>query len=253
MNILETLNKILLKSKEADKACLMDPEIYKNIASVYAQTENLIAVLSDMRLNKSYVFSSRTASELGLSFPENPTVIDSIWEEEILKRIHPDDRMKKYIHEMRFFKLLEDTGNEKRSDFCVVSKMRLLGKNDVYEWIRHRMFYFYSPYAFKLRFALCLYDRAAGHSKGLISEFLIINTVKGEVVAEDKFEYKHVLSQRELEVLHYVGKGFTSKEIAELLSISINTINRHRQNILQKLNVKNSVEALNGKFISRHD
>ena len=34
-----------------------------------------------------------------------------------------------------------------------------------------------------------------------------------------------------------------SKEIASTLSISINTVNRHRQNILEKLHVSNSIEA----------
>lgn len=34
-----------------------------------------------------------------------------------------------------------------------------------------------------------------------------------------------------------------SKDIARILSISINTVNRHRQNILEKLQVSNSIEA----------
>ena len=34
-----------------------------------------------------------------------------------------------------------------------------------------------------------------------------------------------------------------SKDIAQTLSISINTVNRHRQNILEKLQVNNSIEA----------
>lgn len=249
MKIVETLNRTLLKSRAQGNNCLMDAETYKGMASMYAQTEKLIAVLSDMQLNRSYIYSSKTAGELGLNFPENPTIINSIWEEGILKKIHPDDRMKKYVHELRFFKLLESMDHEERSDFCVISKMRLLGKDETYQWIRHRMFYFYSPYTFKLRFALCLYDRIADRSNGLSPEFLILNTVKGEIIAEDKFDYKNILSKRELEILQYVGEGFTSKEIADLLSISINTVSRHRQNILQKLNVKNSVEAFNGKFL----
>ncbi|WP_027385211.1 response regulator transcription factor [Chryseobacterium gregarium] len=246
MTIVETLNKTLLKSQGQNKTCLMDCEVYKNIAVAYTRTENSIAVLSDMQMNKSYVFHSKTASELGMVFPANPTVINSIWEEEILKKIHPDDRMKKYVHELRFFRLLESTEQEERSDFCVVSKMRLQGKNEIYQWIRHRMFYFYSPYTHKLRFALCLYDRAADRNKGPSPEFLIINAVKGEVVSEDKFNYENILSRRELEILQYIGQGFISKEIAGFLSISINTVSRHRQNILKKLKVKNSVEAFNG-------
>ena len=38
-------------------------------------------------------------------------------------------------------------------------------------------------------------------------------------------------------------KGLSSKEIAAALYISVNTVNRHRQNILEKLSVGNSIEA----------
>ncbi|MBP7498932.1 MAG: response regulator transcription factor [Chryseobacterium sp.] len=40
-----------------------------------------------------------------------------------------------------------------------------------------------------------------------------------------------------------IQDGKRSKEIAELLFISINTVNRHRQNILEKLRVGNMTEA----------
>ncbi|RYE58089.1 MAG: response regulator transcription factor, partial [Sphingobacteriales bacterium] len=40
-----------------------------------------------------------------------------------------------------------------------------------------------------------------------------------------------------------IRQGVRSKEIAGKLSISINTVNRHRQNIFQKLNATNAMEA----------
>lgn len=242
MEIVETLNKTLLQ-KNSGQNCLLDIEMYKAIAFTYSQTENSIAVLSDMQLNKSWVYSSKTSSELGINFHENPVLIDSIWEEEILKKIHPDDKLKKYIHELRFFKLLKSMKINERQDFSVLSRIRMKDKDEAYRFIQHRMFYFYSPYNLKLRFALCLYNFALDQSPQLPSEFLIINSTKGEVVVEDKLVYKKILSPRELEVLKYVGEGFTSKEIADSLSISINTVNRHRQNILEKLKVKNSIMA----------
>lgn len=243
MEIVKKLNKALLH-KNPDGRCLLNTEDFKNIAEAYTRTENCIAVLSDMQYDKSYIFSSKTSLELGLNFHNSHVTIDSIWEEEMLKKIHPDDRMKKYVHELRFFRFLESVNIENRSEFSVFSKIRMQDKKGIYQWIRHRMFYFFSPYNRKLRFALCLYDIEWDQS-ALSSRFLIINTVKGKVALEDKMDYNNILSPREMEILKQIGEGLTSKEIADVLSISIHTVNRHRQNILEKLKVKNSVSAFN--------
>lgn len=52
------------------------------------------------------------------------------------------------------------------------------------------------------------------------------------------------LSSREQEVLGLVRSGLISKEIADRLSISVHTVNKHRQRILEKLNAGNSMEAV---------
>lgn len=47
------------------------------------------------------------------------------------------------------------------------------------------------------------------------------------------------LSKREKEILQLISQEFTAPEIADKMSISINTVNTHRRNLLSKLNVKN--------------
>jgi DNA-binding NarL/FixJ family response regulator len=50
------------------------------------------------------------------------------------------------------------------------------------------------------------------------------------------------LSQREREVLKLVAEGYTSKEIADFLCISPKTVERHRSNIMGKLDLHNVSE-----------
>lgn len=58
-------------------------------------------------------------------------------------------------------------------------------------------------------------------------------------------ERRHqVLNDREKEILRLIREGRSSKQIADALNISIHTVNRHRQNILEKLSVGNSHEAI---------
>jgi len=246
MEIINKLNSRLLD--KTSKKCLLDIEIYKQRALMYAQMEGAVSVLSDMQADKSYVYKSGTAIELGLSMEKNPAEINSIWEEEIIKKIHPDDRLKKYIHELRFYELMDSLNAESRADYIVLSKIRMKDKNNEYRLVKHRMFYIYSPDNGKLRFALCLYQMTLDQSRQPVSDFMIINAVKGEIIVKDKLDYQNILSGRELEVLKYIGEGYASKEIAEFLSISINTVSRHRQNILEKLKVKNSVQAFKDSF-----
>jgi DNA-binding NarL/FixJ family response regulator len=52
------------------------------------------------------------------------------------------------------------------------------------------------------------------------------------------------LSQREMQILQELSKGYSSKEIGEHFSISITTVNTHLQHIYEKLHVRSRTEAV---------
>ncbi len=52
------------------------------------------------------------------------------------------------------------------------------------------------------------------------------------------------LSDRELEVMQLIGSGLRTREIAEKLSLSKNTIDNYRAHIKEKLNLKNGAELV---------
>ena len=51
-----------------------------------------------------------------------------------------------------------------------------------------------------------------------------------------------ILTPREEEVLKLVAEGYSSKEIAEMLFISIKTVHRHRANLLHKLGMRDRLD-----------
>ncbi|OGP74164.1 MAG: hypothetical protein A2V86_15500 [Deltaproteobacteria bacterium RBG_16_49_23] len=55
---------------------------------------------------------------------------------------------------------------------------------------------------------------------------------------------KHLLTGREKEILHLIGQGKSNKEIAGLLFISVHTVERHRANIMQKLNLSGTADLI---------
>jgi len=57
------------------------------------------------------------------------------------------------------------------------------------------------------------------------------------------------LAPRELQIIHYIRQDKTSKEIADLLDLSVRTIESYRENIRKKLRIKNQKKNLK-KFIT---
>ena len=56
--------------------------------------------------------------------------------------------------------------------------------------------------------------------------------------------HDQIPSDRELEVLTYIAKGYSTKEIATCLFISENTVENHRKSLFRKLQVKNMAELI---------
>lgn len=68
-----------------------------------------------------------------------------------------------------------------------------------------------------------------------------------EVVEDDDLQ----LTKREIEVIKLIAEGLTSQDIADKLFISPRTVDTHRRNLLQKLNVKNTAELI--KYAIKHN
>ncbi len=62
-------------------------------------------------------------------------------------------------------------------------------------------------------------------------------------VGEERDSYAK-LTNREREVLKLIGEGYTGREIAEMLYISVNTVDRHRTNIMDKLGMHNKSQLI---------
>jgi DNA-binding NarL/FixJ family response regulator len=54
----------------------------------------------------------------------------------------------------------------------------------------------------------------------------------------------HRLSNRELQVLGFIGRGLSSREAADALGLSIKTVESHRQSLKRKLNLATNAQLL---------
>ena len=129
MNVKTALNNELLAQDFAGEVNLNRYLThYKQVASMYAEVENSIAVLSDMGSNRSYIYYGKVGEFLGIALHGECHLIESIWEEEIFSRIHPDDLVKKHTRELRFLHFLKNALEKQRSDYYLEEYLRMCGK-----------------------------------------------------------------------------------------------------------------------------
>jgi len=76
------------------------------------------------------------------------------------------------------------------------------------------------------------------------SEELLYSILKNMRSKKQSEEIVGDLSQRELEILYYVCKGYSNQEIADELCISKRTVDKHRGNLLSKTQCKNTASLV---------
>jgi len=233
--------KLLSQPFEATTNPALTLDYSQSIAQLYSKLENCISVLSDMKARRSYIYYGAIAEQLGLKRQDKE--IGSIWEDELLSRVNTEDLQKKYRLELQFFQLLNSIPVTERVDYQVITKLRIRNIEGKYISVKHRLIYISSSADESIWLALCLYNIIYDHPEYEVPEGIIINNKTGNIIDYNQNRFSNLLSAREKEILQLIKHGNRSKEIAHKLSLSINTVNRHRQNIFQKLNVSNAMEA----------
>lgn len=211
------------------------------IAETYAIAENAIVSMGDSISNCSYCFFGGLADLLGLSDEERCATIPSLYEEFIFSRANLDDLMLRHAHELAYLHFTQKKTPDERRDYVLSDVLRIRDKDGCWHSIRHRMFSLEGTDDGCYWLNMCVYTLNSDNQ----DKPKIVNTRTGECRILTTADYVNILSSREIAVLELIDKGLQSKEIANSLFISVNTVHRHRQNILQKLNVGNAIEACN--------
>ena len=156
--------------------------------------------------------------------------------------VHPDDLEVVRRIDKKVWEFLDTLPEEEKLTYKYIYEMRILDRGKYV-----RMIYQTRLLAFKDDnfLAMGMIDLAPEQSANTSVRFQIKNCLTDEVVPFTIESATDVLlTPREREILALAKEGMFSKEISEKLNISIHTVNRHRQNILEKLQVDNIIEAI---------
>lgn len=212
----------------------------KMIARTYALAENAVVSMGDNRRNCSYCYFGGVADVLGISPEERVSQLPSLYENFIFDRCHPDDLSRRHAEEIAFLHYIASNSTPQHyRDYVLCNYLRVKDACGEYRWVKHRMIPLATDKNGCLLLCACIYTLATDEDR----KAKFANTRTEEVRILTNNDYENILSKREMEVLRLINQGLLSKEISDNLCISINTVNRHRQNILQKLKVDRAIEA----------
>lgn len=228
---------------------LLDATIRKRREAEIAATvaiDNSCRVITDASADFCHIYAGAFARLLGIS--ENATLdkeFGSSDEDLIYNRIHPEDLVEKRMLEYEFFRFVDKMNGTEKPKYRATCRIRIRDRRGDYRYIDNTTQILQTSPGGKIWLILCGYDLSPDQhpSSGIAPR--IIDNGTGEITILSLGDKRtRILTVREKEILNLIREGKPSKQIAGLLKISIHTVNRHRQNILEKLSVGNSLEAV---------
>lgn len=131
---------------------------------------------------------------------------------------------------------------------CPGVKVLILTMHDNEEYIHHSLASGAMGYILKDASAVELLDAIRAVQRGesvlspAVTRLVIDNYLRwGDIQKKDTSDG---LSPRESEVLQLIAEGYSSKQIAEILCISIKTVQAHRMHLMAKLDLHNRAELI---------
>lgn len=243
------LNEIYAR-QQLDKEKLDNTIVRDSINQIRAVTaiENDCRVITDASADYCYIIAGRVAGIIGINSPGSDTIdveANSSDEDIIYNRLHPVDLVDKRMLEHYFFNYVDSLPEERKLHFKATCRIRLKDRNGEYISIDNTTRVMRLSPAGKIWLILCGYGLSPYPQGDEGISPRIVDMSSGEITEISFAEKRNaILSTREKEILTLIKSGKLSKEIAAILGISVNTVNRHRQNILEKLCVDNSMEAV---------
>ncbi|MGN6211081.1 LuxR C-terminal-related transcriptional regulator [Parafilimonas sp.] len=243
-NINETYHMLLdQQSFTADELDYSVLEQHKFNLKILAGISNSVISVFDTYKKEHAFYSSNLSAVLGYTQQHIEEGGDFFLD----TKVHPDDFAMIMQNAISILKLFSRFSTEEKLNHKFVTEYRILNAANNYVRVIEQHQVLELANNGNVWLALSILDISPNQknmNEGLKSELLNFSTGKIIPFTNPEEEISSTLSKREIEVLKLVKDGFLSKEISDKLAISLHTVNTHRQKVLAKLSVNNSMEAV---------
>lgn len=159
---------------------------------------------------------------------------------------HPDDIQRLNLGRPKIIKFAQDLFIAGKGEWLLSTNFRMRNPSGEYSNILVQCYLFYTTIPYKTVFFLKIHTNIDWFQK----KNKCFHYYSGTDISNFKYPDEEllklgiVLSLREFEIVRLVEKGYSSEEIAEQLFLSINTVNTHRTNILEKTKKNNISDVI---------
>jgi DNA-binding CsgD family transcriptional regulator len=193
---------------------------------------------------KSHIYASPSyRNRLGIHDDDNLGI------EGFDRLMHPDDYLSALRTSVYFMRLILDLPAELVRNYKLIQDFRI--QNGTGGWLRvvEQFTCLETDQTGKPWLSLSILDISPDQDVHAVHRATMIDTVTGELytMPDDNktgSNDNEPLSGRERQVLSLISEGFVSKQVADKLYLSVHTVNTHRRNIIGKMNVSNTAEAI---------
>lgn len=171
----------------------------------------------------------------------------------LFKKSHPDDITRMFAFTNYWVTFFMDLPPERRRDVHPTIYIRMLNPAQQYKWVMVQYVDNITDAEGRIAYGLTLVTDISHIKKEGVAMMSILDSheescqhffcADGNTLPDTQTTLPNI-SMRELEVLKYLAIGYSSKQIAAELGITVKTIDNHRQNLLKKTNTKSSGELV---------
>jgi len=206
-----------------------------------AMTSGALSIFDLFRREHAYMgrrFATTFGWDLERYRDEGPSYGDA--------RLHPDDRLQLMQAGLHFTAQALARPAGERRDFKLFAEYRVKGLRDDFVRVIEQQSVLELDRRGNIWLALSVLDLAPEADLDIPFRCRLHNWRTGDLYSfpPPQAGDGELLTLREREILQLVSKGLVSREIADVLFISVHTVNTHRQRIIRKLDVSNTSEAI---------
>lgn len=232
-----------LKEFRFDEGNLDYSIVEKHIAAIQTLTNigNSGYNIFDICTRKILFYSSNFGQLLGYT----PSDYGDNGQQFFAGKIHPDDALQLSLKSITTFRIFDALPSAEKLGHKIISEYRMLNAGGKYVRLIEQYQIIELDRAGQMWLMMGVVDVSPNQEEATGINSQLLNFRTGEFIPLDAATKPKIeLTKRETEILKLVKEGYLSKEISSKLSISLHTVNTHRQRFLEKLGVNNSVEAV---------